>query len=189
MKKLLTLMLVLGMTSMAGAALQISVNGEFNPPESSVIITEVPSGVVTLDIWSTVPISPQGEGEGMWALVCQTSGGSISGGQAVISHADWMFIIADDAILGGVTGLAEGENGVFGGIFTFGADIPADTTIYDYIEFHCEGPGEVVVILYQLDVYQQVIGIWDTVTIHQIPEPATMSLLSLGGLLLLRRRK
>jgi hypothetical protein len=188
MKKLLVLLLVFAMSSVAGAALQISVGGDLNPMDSEIYLT--PSETIMLDIWSTIPIASGGEGEGMWALTAQTTDASISGGLAAIAHADWTLIIADDAIGAGVTDLPPGENGVMGGIFTFGSDIPADTAIFDEIIFHCEWmPNDVTVTLWELDAFQQVVGIWDTVVIHQVPEPMTIALLGLGGLFLLRRRR
>jgi len=79
MKKLLILMLVLGLTSYASAALtlQISVGGNKEPVDSQITIQ--PSQNLVLDIWTTADISA-GVGEGYWALACQTSGGKISGG-------------------------------------------------------------------------------------------------------------
>ena len=186
MKKLLILMLVLGLTSIAGAALQISIDGDFHPEDSTIILDV--SDTVILDIWSTVPIIPAGEGEGMWALACDTACAIIAGGSVVISHADWAIGIEPDPAGAGIP-LPEGHNGVMGYIYTFGEPIPADTAIYDEIVFHCESlNGPTPVSLYQLDDEGGIVGIWDTVTIHQIPEPASMLLLGLGGLLLRRRK-
>lgn len=66
--------------------------------------------------------------------------------------------------------------------------VPTDYTgigvVADF-EFHCEvAPGDVLVQLYDSDM----ITVLDSLTIHQIPEPATMLLLGLGGLFLRRRK-
>jgi hypothetical protein len=193
MKKLLTLVLVLGLTSMAYAiptGWQISVGG--NPePEDSTIILE-PSDIIILDIYSTLPITP-GSGEGYWALVASEACATISGGYAVPEHADYFIEIYDDAKGAGGMPIPDGpqgpENGVWGQTFTFGAEIPPGI-LYDGIEFHCETDnGPTVVTLYQITDNWELGEILDQVVIHQIPEPTTMALLGLGGLLLLRRRK
>jgi len=59
MKKLLVLALVLGMTTMASAALQISMNGSTSVTE----LTVMPSDYITLDISTDVTI---GYGLGDW---------------------------------------------------------------------------------------------------------------------------
>ena len=186
MRKLLILTLVLGLTSVASAALQISVNGDQNPIDSTIYLT--PSQEIMLDIWTDIDIPTGGAGEGMWALTCNTGCATITGGDVVISNADWDIGIEQDAVGSGVVGLPAGHNGVMGYIYCSGAAIPAGT-IYDYIVFHCETDnGPTVVSLVQLDDYMNVIAEWDTVTIHQVPEPASMLLLGLGGLLLRRRK-
>jgi len=73
--------------------------------------------------------------------------------------------------------------------------------------FHCDEPTDVTISLVaagqgitrlEYDAYKNVIGqtviyapgqVLDTILVHQIPEPMTMSLLGLGGLALLRRRR
>ena len=53
------------------------------------------------------------------------------------------------------------------------------------IDFHCEGPGDVTFF-----AYDQNFTVVDTQVIHQTPEPATLGLLGMGGVLtLLRKRK
>jgi len=184
MKKLLILMLVLGLASVANAvcdSLQISVNGEKNPVNSQINV--MPSDHLVLDIWTNADIVA-GTGEGWWAMTCKTQDGVISGG-VTLWEGD-AAIYPDPAGAGVI--LPAGENGVFGqqGLAVV-SKIPAGSTVYDQIDFHCERMNDVVVTLWlindDLTVTPQ-----DSVIIHQIPEPATMLLLGLGGLLLRRRK-
>ena len=187
MRKLLVVLLVFAMSSAASAALQISIGGDPEPIDSEIWLT--PSQTITLDVWTDAPIvSGVRPDNQYWALVAQTSCADISGGMAVISDDDWSFDIGDDAAGMGVP-VGQGENGVWGYIVTFGPDIPVGV-IFDEILFHCvidNGPTDI--ILYELDDGGGMVGIWDTAVIHQLPEPATIALLGLGGLALLRRRK
>jgi hypothetical protein len=176
MKKLLVLLLVLGMASAANATLQISVNGDKEPVSSEIWLE--PSQELTLDIW-TDAIIEQGVGEGYWALSTGELG-SISGGVPLGNGTD-------TTIYAGASSYVPGE-GVWGGVGAVNqSSYAAGTVLYDQIIFHCAGEGDAVVTLYW-DIFgtDEVI---DSVTIHQIPEPMTVALLGLGGLFLLRRRK
>ena len=184
MKKMLILLLVLGLTSVASAALEISINGNYDLD----YIEICPSDTLILDIGTDIPIGPGGVGEGLWALGCATTCGAISGGIVIPAHADYEIGIVPSFEDLGVNGHPVGHNGVAGWIYSFGAEIPAGT-IYDQINFHCESEnGPTIVSLYQLDDNGTVVAVWDTITINQVPEPASMLLLGLGGLLLRRRK-
>ena len=185
MKKLLIFMLVLGMASMVNATLQISVGGNPEPVDSQIVVA--PSGYLSLDIWTDAEISP-GVGEwNIWALAADVAKATISGGVSLI--ADPGVVIMDDARNVGGLMLPDAENGVFGmlALATL-PSIAAGTTIFDEIVFHCESLGDVTVTVYG-SPDAVVFTPLDSVVIHQIPEPMTIALLGLGGLLLRRRKK
>ena len=187
MKKLLILLMVFGMTSIAGAALQISVNGNLEPIDSQINLT--PSQHAILDIWTDTTIS-SGVGElSGWALVVDPIYGSISGGIAVNTTAlEPGAPIYQDAQGAGMPGIGT-QQGVWGMIaLSTVPTIPAGEVMYDEIDFHCETFGDAVINLYGTDDWGTSYLI-DSVIIHQIPEPMTMALLGLGGLGLLRRRR
>jgi hypothetical protein len=189
MKKLLVLMLVLGMASMANAVLQISVHnnppgGEtwdpMNPQDS--LITIGPSGTLMLDIWTTTPIY-LGEGEGYFLLGVATADGTLTGG--VSKYPTDNEVVYYSGM--GTAYLPAGEAGDLVGIATFrGAGNPITGIIVDEILFHCEKAGDGAINLYSTDWVTPTLI--DSVIIHQIPEPATICLLGLGGLLLRRRK-
>jgi len=186
MKKLLILMLVFGITSVASAALQISVNGDKNPVDSQINIK--PSDHLVLDIWTDAAI-PLGT---YFAIVVDTTKGSITTNQWTkvppYNSSDYDLSLYDNAANPeyGFPGLPPGENGVWGGILVYAAAIPAGATLYDNIDFHCVDYGDAIIHMYETDFATS--WLVDTVVIHQIPEPATMLLLGLGGLLLRRRK-
>ena len=192
MKKFLILVLVLGMTSMAGAALQISVNGNPEPVDSEIIIA--PSDELILDIWTNTAIALGGSGE--YILVVDTSLGEISGGHGTfVSPPDpegWSSDVQGETEDFPAVIPPEGMEGIFGTYanfdFTTFQAIPAGTVIADGIVFHCEGVGDAVIYLMVAADGVPSTEVLDTVIIHQIPEPATIALFGLGGLLLRRRK-
>ena len=191
MKKLLVLMLVLGMASLASAGLQISLGGVLEPIDSE--ITLFPSDTIELDIWTDAILGGMESFD--WALVVDYNKGSISGGADAGASIDLINEIGGAA--------PDPDNGVLpddplAGIWGFmanlGGDIPAGTVLLDQIVFHCEAPGDAYVQLWAT-VSGQPFGptsggvMMDQVIIHQdTPEPMTLALLGLGGLFLRRRK-
>jgi len=185
MKKLLVLVVIAALTVPAkcnGSVLQIFVNGVMDPPDST--ITLLPSETVVLSIYA-----PQGwvdSGIGFpefWGLMCYKAVGTITGGVARIPPAPTgssMPVVPQWATL------FLGQGGVSGEIVP---ELAPSGVYFDGIIFHCESAGDAVINLWFTPDYFETITLEDHVIIHQIPEPATMLLLGLGGLLLKKRRQ
>ena len=190
MKKLLILSLVLGLATAASAmTLQIAVSTgpdewDIDPVDSEIFLC--PSMELELGIWSS---GYTGIADAVYiALVCQTADGTISGGATVIPPAPSMSLYEGPSAAGdGFPGLDQGEDGPYVSVAgALGETAPAGV-YFDDFWLHCEREGDVIVRLISSPDF----GSWtleDTLVIHQIPEPATMLLLGLGGLLLRRRK-
>jgi len=163
--------------------LEISINGDLNPPDSQYTLS--PGGTAVLNIHSIA--SYDGMEDIYWALVCDTAAGTITGGTptaAAPSDSSWL---GDDAQLNGlVTAPEDGSWGYIGSI----AGTPADPGVYiDDISFVCESDSQDAILNLYTTVDFETFTLADTAVIHQVPEPMTMALLGLGGLLLRKRCK
>ncbi len=171
MKKLLVLMLVLGIASAANAGLVISVDGELDPPDSSIIL--MPSDYVTIDVSSDgqtnqeMPVFLTIVGPGSLDISAGTVYGELGvPNETLVDMGDGMYYI--DLLKDVVVPIPPIPEGV----------------VVDLIEFHCEDLGDVTLLLGM----EPGSGDYDIQVIHQIPEPMTIALLGLGGLLLRRRK-
>ena len=188
MKKVLVLMLVLGMVSAASAGLQISVDGDPEPVDSEIIL--LPSETVVLDLWTDTDIGMLEFGA--WALiVADGSQGAGTVGQGD-SHIAGFNVIGPIPGTVGVTAPGVGWFGTYLGAFSgnpFAGDV-----VYDNFLFHCEGEGDVIIEVWSMEDVGveiedwQAIALMDSLVIHQIPEPMTIALLGLGALFLRRRK-
>jgi hypothetical protein len=187
MKKLLILMLVLGLASFANAAIltEISYNGQTNGTENTMEVTIHPSDTVTIDIYNpggngmndrnfTDYLDFQYPSEGCYSLSGAVAGpayGDFNGGISFVHHG------ADDydeyTVIQSWKPTTNPPD-IAGAIFL--------------VNMHCEkAPNTVYVTLYDTRVNGGN-DIMDTLIIHQVPEPMTLTLLGLGGLLLRRRK-
>lgn len=198
MKKLLAILLILGMASMANAAMiVISVDGAIDVEEIGTVENPlVASTDVALDVSFVNPAGMaffSAAEEGYYSLVCGPAG-TISGG-AYGTGGMGALVLIDPSIKtipwGPATAPFPDVQGIHLNMFISTGTGVSDLVLYDGINFHCEGLGDVQIDLLKWSGDDFTISptVIDSVYVHQVPEPMTMSLLSLGGLALLRRRR
>jgi hypothetical protein len=175
MKKLLVLLMVLGITSIASAAIQISVNGALDVEEITINVSDT----ITVDIHNTggdLPINFNAYldfyylSEGLYSLSNPRLGPEAGNFPASFSLYESYY--DNDEVWFVQAWVGAGD------------EIPG--TIF-LIDMHCEGTGDVLVELYDARVTTGY-GLVDSLVIHQIPEPMTIGLLGLGALFLKRRK-
>jgi len=184
MKKLLVLLLVASLTALANGGimtLQISAGGDPYPPDS--MINLLPSQCIMLDVWA--PIGYHAGDEEYFGLVLSdaTAGnGTIVGGTCRMPPAP-----NASSVMGDMSEFFPGALGVFGFIGSYDQPLTAGGVYFDEIIFHCESFQDAVIQLWSTPDSGVTFVLEDTLVIHQ-PEPATIALLSLGGLLLRKRK-
>lgn len=183
MKIVFISLLVLAMASAAGADLRIMVDGDKDPLDWEYI----GSADYTLGIWTDTSITT-GAGS-YWALVVETSFGSIDPASGIVGVDDpGFFIERFFGIYEMLPGLFPGLNGLCGGAFdSVPPDTLAGTTLFDLIDFHTSWPLDVQIRLYE-SPDGAVLNLVDSVIVVGVPEPMTVGLFGLG-VLFLRRRK
>jgi hypothetical protein len=183
MKKLVILLLVLGCASIASASFYISVDGVVNPTEP-VILT--PIGTAVIDVHG---VDNDKSARVMFLLVQGpgiTAGGiSLYGGdldEVITRYQDPWDPIFEWLPYYGFEGVTSYTS------ITLGSTAPSPPVLngklVDLINFHCEGTGIMTLTL----VGEDLATVYDTQTITVVPEPATIALLCLGGLMLRRRK-
>lgn len=177
MKKLVALLLVLGMSSLASAELIVTVNGAPQPDEIELITSDT----IELDL-------ELADGH---TAVSVTIDWALSNAQAEFIYGGVEFPDAFE-----LPGVTQGEPQLYTleGAQMIGAAIPGPAVLMKGLIVHCVEATDVVLTVtsdpagtrVDEEPYQ-----WSHTLriIQKIPEPATMALLGLGGLFLLRRRK
>ena len=178
MKKLLTIVLVLGMASAASAlTLNLTVNGADIGPGQDILVGDIVtigvnsdgvggvngkySGALVINAFAT------DTGLGVWTGGANLYDGVgeplefLSGGVAFVDNPQVAVAIATNAVLTDLVGAGIGM---------------------DY-QFECTGEG-----LSTITFIDDATGPGDSLTFNQIPEPITFALLGLGGLFLRRRK-
>lgn len=211
MKKLLIALVVLSLASFANASLfEISVGGVI---VDETWIQEVPSGEIIIDIHM---LEPQFQGADLTLQLSNTNAEIDGTGYTYTNpvptdlvpgagyYAQLINWEGPPSIIPG-TSTPQSVSWTMGNLSnnTTGTDPTLGSYILlDNILVHCLGPGDVTLSLiaagpvyYHDDTagafstLYQAGTILDSIVIHQVPEPATLALLGLGGLFLRRRKK
>jgi hypothetical protein len=181
MRKLVVLMLVLGLATVANAGLWISVNGTVDPPDSSITIN--PSDWIEIDVYSDGLTQSQQE---FYLTIDGVGHVDITSAVNSVNPPGYPDTVIDIGVLFDPDPLDPGKY-IFMDLAVLGGPpappVPLGTAV-DHIFLHCDGgPGDVLIT-----VFGSMDGELDTQIIHNTPEPMTIALLGLGGLFLRRKR-
>jgi hypothetical protein len=182
MKKLLILVLVLGLTSAANAAIEPLLSLTADGVDTDTVNDFLVGGVIQIGVSS----------DGVGGVNGKYSGALVIN----MAVADTGTGIFDDSMITVYNGAGEPLENLGGAIGiavapTVRAFVATNAVLADFagagtgfeFGFQCTGIGDVSITL-----IDDVFGPVDTLTIHQIPEPITFALLGLGGLFLRRRK-
>jgi len=170
MKKLVVLVLVLGLAAMANAGLTLSV--------SSTLLA--PSDTASVSIYGDYTVLAQGLGDYFLGTVVGGGPGSLSNMVLDYTGNDSSVYTIDDSELAEFLGIENPLVGISLSDLTLNPPLVNGLLVHGI--FHCGGAGNVTLVLLDGDGY-----LVDSVVISQIPEPMTLALLGLGGLFIRRK--
>ena len=173
MKKLLVLMLVLGLVSAANAALSLSLNGGSAPSDVTIGLTDT----LVIDVTSDTTTG--------YAFLLEFRNPTIrTFSNAITTQGD----ISAWTYYGPPTYVPPGYPYPYFSV-NVSAGVPPDALVAGtgfQFDYQAGGvAGDVLIQLLDFDTS----AVIDSITIHQTPEPMTIALLGLGGLFLRRRKK
>jgi hypothetical protein len=178
MKKLLILMLVMGVASTANAALTlVSSAGDTLDPTGA-----TNPSITMIGIHNDTAAA--GQGQGVWLTITETGQGQWTGVMNSFvppspELAELIHYGVVDPGDGVMVDLIEANLAKIPSVNPWGEGVLSD------FEFMCtQQPGDVTITLLDNDL----VTVLDTLTISQVPEPITFGLLGLGGLFLRRRK-
>jgi hypothetical protein len=187
MKKVLAFVLVLGMASVANAALTLVVsdtpNGPYDPAESSDIILQP-----TDTIWIGIHNDTADDQYQIGVAMVEDNYGAYNGSWTGNYVWNPNYTTADPQPRPAFfTSYVPPYNLAYIAVYNTAPGVESFPPGVGFgFEFHCDVIGPVIIQIWDLEAGGQVV---DELIIHQIPEPMTMALLGLGGLGLLRRRR
>ena len=200
MKKLLIVAIVLGLTSLAQASLDLTINGEAAPSEITIEVSqnlevdiEVSTGVYN-QVYDVVLVLSNAQAE--WIEPYWVDDPFPADGHWEEINFPTTYTLGPSTVKSSSSSVIRLNGAMASADYAVGGDV-----IMNELYLHCVDSTNLILTLevYDADGMQSFDGqgnpitytdgqILGQVTIHQIPEPMTIALLGLGGLFLRRRK-
>ena len=124
-------------------------------------------------------------GQYLWALVCDRSLASITGGEAG-PDAVYSWGVEFSGSASDLWSVPQHEDGQYGSIG--GEELPGGLYLDNFVYTPISAGGVEVRFLRISSHSGGILSVPDSIVIHQVPEPMAIGLFGLGGLLVVRRR-